>query len=112
MGGIALGVALLNAPLLMRANLGRNNLGDAAMHAVAESLSHGATGLKELLLERNGAGEESLITLLEAATTHGHLYQLDIRGMTLHAAVSCCPNHRVSLIALPVTIGVLAVSPA
>eukprot|EP00873_Tetraselmis_striata_P045235 jgi/Tetstr1/465499/TSEL_000882.t1 len=88
MGGIALGVALLNAPLLMRANLGRNNLGDAAMHAVAESLSHGATGLKELLLERNGAGEESLITLLEAATTHGHLYQLDIRGMTLHAASS------------------------
>lgn len=45
MGGVALGAALFKASTLGRINLGANDLGHTAIHAIADSLRSGAHGV-------------------------------------------------------------------
>ena len=44
MGGVALGAALFKAKTLGRLNLGANDLGHTALHALSDSLMSGASG--------------------------------------------------------------------
>jgi len=88
MGGVALGAALFKTPHLLRLNLGANDLGQTAIHAIADSLLTGAAGLRELLVDDNQFTEAALVHLLQAVEEHGGLHQLDVRGIPLQAASS------------------------